>query len=93
MRKRLRLRISGRVQGVFFRVACREQANGLGLVGWVRNLSNSDVEVLAEGCVVDVDVLQDWCRAGPSNARVDDVTVSEEAPLGDMDQFSVIRDA
>jgi acylphosphatase len=78
----VRVRISGRVQGVFFRTSCRERASELGVSGWVRNRVGGDVEALFEGPDDDVERMIAWCREGPPFAHVDRVEVSEEAPSG-----------
>lgn len=78
--RRIRAIVSGRVQGVSYRASTAKKAGQLGLVGWVRNLSNGSVELEAEG--ERVDELLDWCKHGPPHARVDDVSVEELAPTG-----------
>lgn len=69
----IRLRISGRVQGVGFRDALRCEAVRLGLTGWVRNLAGRDVEALAQGSAEAVAALLEWARRGPPAARVERV--------------------
>jgi acylphosphatase len=76
--KRVRVRIHGRVQGVFFRVETRARAESLGLAGWVRNTPDGSVEALFEGDPDRVDSMVEWCRRGPSGGRVDEVEVLEE---------------
>lgn len=68
--KRLRLRIWGRVQGVFFRAHTQNEATTLNLVGWVRNCPDGTVELVAEGDEKNLMRLLDWCRIGPPNAKV-----------------------
>ena len=72
---RLRLLVHGRVQGVFFRHAAAEEARSLGLRGWVKNLANGDVEIVAEGPRRELKILAAWAHQGPRLARV---TVVEE---------------
>ena len=76
----IRARVSGRVQGVGFRWYCTEQAQQLGLVGRVSNLSDGDVEVLAQGPADAVSQLVAWLYHGPRWARVDDVRIVEMEP-------------
>jgi len=71
---RLRVRISGRVQGVGFRWFVREEARRLGLSGWVSNLPSGDVEVAAGGERSSLERLRSALRVGPAGARVDAVT-------------------
>jgi acylphosphatase len=80
--RRVRARISGRVQGVFFRTTCADRAAGLGLSGWVRNASDGGVEAVLEGEDADVEAMLAWCRKGPPHAQVDNVEVVEEVPAG-----------
>ena len=81
--------ISGRVQGVWFRGTTRETALSLGLTGYVRNMPDGSVEVVAEGDSRRVDQLIAWCRRGPPHARVDGVAVTEEEPTGHESGFRV----
>ena len=78
----LRCRVTGRVQGVFFRASTQRQARSLGLTGYARNLADGSVEVLAVGPPAALDELRTWLRVGPSKARVDTVDCSPE-PLPD----------
>ncbi|HET9422396.1 MAG TPA: acylphosphatase [Nocardioides sp.] len=75
-RKAVDVVITGRVQGVFFRARAHEQADRLGVAGWVANEPDGSVAGHFEGAAADVDALVDWCRSGPEYARVDDVRVS-----------------
>jgi acylphosphatase len=68
--------VKGRVQGVCFRWACRDEAIRLGLTGWVRNTIDGRVEVMAEGADAQLSALRVWLAKGPSAARV--LGVSEE---------------
>jgi acylphosphatase len=78
--KAVQARVVGRVQGVSFRWYAQEQARALGVTGWVRNEPDGSVLLHAEGDVDAVDALVEWCRTGPSTARVSDVAVREAAP-------------
>jgi acylphosphatase len=79
---RRRLRVTGRVQGVWFRESCREVAARLGVAGSVRNRADGTVEVVAEGPPSEVEALVAWCRSGPPAAEVSGVDVVEEEPEG-----------
>jgi acylphosphatase len=74
------LLISGRVQGVGFRMSTRHQASLLGVHGWVRNRPDDGVEVLAWGEKQALERFVEWCRRGPIHARVDNVEVDEGSP-------------
>jgi acylphosphatase len=78
----VRLRITGRVQGVWYRGATEAEARRLGVDGWVRNLPDGSVEALIEGAPAAVRALVAWCRGGPPGARVEDVVEFPE-PVGD----------
>ena len=80
-----RARVFGRVQGVFFRAWTQEQAEALGVSGWVRNRRDGSVELLASGRAEAVEALIDKVRRGPPAAQVERVEVDEaeeEAPKG-----------
>jgi acylphosphatase len=81
--KRVRVRVSGRVQGVFFRATCARLARDAGVGGYVRNLPDGRVEAAFEGPDDVVDRLAAWCRSGPEMALVEGVEVVPEPPLGD----------
>ena len=76
--------VSGDVQGVGFRWYCREQAMGRDLRGWVKNLPDRQVEAVFEGASDAVDALVEWCRHGPTGARVEGVEVKDESPKGEQ---------
>jgi acylphosphatase len=80
--------ISGHVQGVGFRAKASLQANTLGLNGWVANLPDGRIELVAEGDPELVNQLIDWCRSGPARATVTDVTIAWEPP-NDEPPFSI----
>ena len=80
MKIRRRVLISGRVQGVGFRAACRRAALDAHASGWVRNLPDNRVEAVFEGEAEDVEQMLAWCRRGPTYATVTSVEVSEEEP-------------
>ena len=82
-RARVHVWISGRVQGVGFRFATCEQAERLGLGGWVRNLADGRVEVVFEGPAVDGAQAVAWCRRGPAGAWVSDVHAEQETAIGE----------
>ena len=80
-----RLRIHGRVQGVFYRGWSVETARSLGLRGWVRNRGDGSVEMLVQGDEKQVEAMIARCREGPPAARVERVEITEdaeEAPAG-----------
>lgn len=79
---RAHVRVRGVVQGVFFRAATRQEAVGLGLAGWVRNLSDGGVEAVFEGPRGAVERAVTWCRTGPPRAVVEGVETEWEAPEG-----------
>ena len=80
---RVRLHVTGRVQGVWYRGATEAEARRLGVNGWVRNLPDGSVEALIEGAPEAVRALAAWCRTGPPGARVSDVVETAEPPGAD----------
>jgi acylphosphatase len=73
---------TGRVQGVFFRDTTRREAERLGAAGWVTNRRDGAVEAVFEGEPEAVEAMVAFCRAGPGDAVVDHLEVSEEQPEG-----------
>lgn len=84
----LRCYVSGRVQGVSFRYATAEQALNLGVTGYVRNLPDRRVEVLACGEERAINALRNWLWQGPPLARVSDVRC-ETLPYQDFHVFRI----
>jgi acylphosphatase len=82
------LSISGRVQGVFFRAWAREQADQLGVAGWIRNRPDGHVEAHVEGDDAAVDQMIERLRSGPPAAQVEDVRIWD-ADTFDFDGFEV----
>ena len=76
MQNRARLLVSGRVQGVYFRVFTRKKALQLGVNGYTRNLADGQVEIVAEAEDAILETFVQWCHKGPITARVDQVIVS-----------------
>jgi acylphosphatase len=84
--------ITGRVQGVGFRVFVLDHAQRLGLSGFVRNLPDRRVEIVAEGAPRDVETLLRAAERGPAGARVAAMDVTWESPRGGTG-FSIREDA
>jgi acylphosphatase len=80
---RRRVLVSGRVQGVWFRDACRSEARRMGVHGWVRNLRDGRVEAAFEGEPDAVNEMANWCQHGPPHAEVAAVEIVDEAPVGE----------
>ena len=87
--RRIRLIIRGRVQGVWYRGSVREIARELGLTGWVRNLIDGSVELVAEGESPALEALKAWCKEGPPLARVHEIFEEEMTPCGEPAWFEV----
>ena len=89
MVKRIHVYVSGRVQGVFFRSFVRSQANLKNLTGWVRNLPDGRVEIVAEGDSDRIDDFLELVRTGPTGARVESVDLQNENPTHKFQEFSI----
>jgi len=85
------VRITGRVQGVWFRAWTQAEARGLGLAGWVSNEPDGSVRALFVGPRAAVDEMLARCRHGPPMARVDAVKTTPVAPAPDTGGFNVLR--
>ncbi len=81
--------IYGNVQGVGFRAATEQQANNLQLSGWVRNLPDGRVEILAQGEEKALQALQDWAEQGPRFAKVANLMVQPVAVNTDFTRFEI----
>jgi acylphosphatase len=91
MKRRAQVFISGKVQGVFFRANTQREARRLGLRGFVRNLPDGRVEALFEGEEQAIRQMIDWCRRGPSGARVERVDVEWGDYRGEFRDFIILR--
>ena len=89
MRVARRYVIAGRVQGVGFRWFTHDAAAREGIHGWVRNMADGSVEVMAEGELTAVDRLEAAIRRGPASARVEDVGVEDQPPSGRVTGFEI----
>ncbi len=89
--KHVRLLISGRVQGVYYRESTRREAQRLGVSGWVRNLPDGRVEAMLHGAGDAVDQLVAWCRHGPPAAAVSDLQLEAADPDPGAPGFAVRR--
>ena len=88
--KTVRLIIKGRVQGVFYRATAKDVADLIGVKGWIKNLPDDNVEIMATAAE---DVLQKfiaWCKQGPPKARVDEV-ITEDVDFEEFKGFKIIR--
>ncbi|MGB7295808.1 MAG: acylphosphatase [Candidatus Aminicenantales bacterium] len=90
MKARAHVFVSGRVQGVFFRDHTRRWAASLGLTGWVKNLWDGRVEVLAEGEKENLEALIAKLKQGPPAAAVENVAVSWEDPQNEFCDFRIV---
>ena len=88
--RRVHLRVTGRVQGVWFRASMQREGRRLGLCGWVRNAPDGAVEAEVEGTSDAVTAIILWAHTGPSGAQVDRVAVTALSPTGGEADF-VIR--
>ena len=77
--------VRGGVQGVGFRYTTRQAAEFLGLVGWVRNRSNGDVEGVVQGDTDSIAKFENWLWQGPDYARVTSVITDDVPPIPDLD--------
>ena len=78
-------RVRGKVQGVGFRYSTVREAQRLGIKGWVRNASDGNVEVWAEGSQGQLDLFLKWLSRGPEYSRVDSVKIEDKPPRGHSD--------
>lgn len=87
----VQLKISGRVQGVYFRASAVQQAATLRLTGWVRNCDDGSVEAVAEGPRTKLEEFIAWCRVGPPGARVSQVEVRWQTAENSFRAFTIKR--
>jgi acylphosphatase len=84
------IKVSGKVQGVFYRASAKDQADALGIMGFVRNEPDGSVYIEAEAEEAIMNRFIDWCRQGPRMARVDRCDVSGKEAAG-FENFEIRR--
>ena len=88
--KHYRIRVHGKVQGVFYRANTLRVATGLGIVGWVKNEPDGTVLISAEGDSQSLDQLLGWCKQGPEYAHVRSVDC-HEMKIMNFESFRIVR--
>lgn len=89
-KQRVRLFVTGKVQGVFFRQTLKVMAKKNEVFGWVKNLKDGRVEAVLEGEGENIDRLIEWAHGGPANARVEDVEIRNEKFIEEFSKFDVL---
>jgi len=89
--KRVRVIISGEVQGIYFRANIKENAVMLDLTGFVRNLPDGSVEAVFEGEETDIEEVIEFCKEGPRRAKVLDVDVEEQEFEDEFEDFEIME--
>ena len=90
MQKHVSIKVSGRVQGVFFRASTKTKADELDIKGYVRNEPDGSVYIEAEGEQSNLKTFTDWCYRGPANAHVSGCDIKEAAIKG-FNDFKIQR--
>ena len=88
--QRIRVLVSGKVQGVFFRQALKVVAKKNNVLGWVRNLKDGCVEAILEGDNKSINSVIEWTHIGPANSRVDNIEVNNEKFKNEFSMFDVL---
>ena len=88
--QRVRLFVTGRVQGVFFRQSLKAKSIQNDVFGWVKNLHDGRVECLLEGNEENISILVEWANSGPANAIVENVEVHNEKFDNEFTKFDVL---
>jgi len=89
MKTRVHILVSGRVQGVFFRVGAQQKARELELTGWVHNTIDGKVEGVCEGEKEHVEQFVEWCKEGTQPAKVESCEVTQEKYKGEFQEFEI----
>ena len=88
--QRIRLFVTGRVQGVFFRQSLKAKSIQNDVFGWVKNLSDGRVECLLEGTEENISILVEWAHTGPANSIVENVEIYNETFDNEFTKFDVL---
>ena len=90
MRKRVEINVFGNVQGVFFRQGVKNKADELGVSGFVKNLEDGSVKIIAEGEEDKLEKLIDWCKNSPGFAEVKEVKIDWLEAENKFNDFRII---
>lgn len=90
MMKHFQIKVSGKVQGVFFRKSTKEQADKLGIVGVVKNESDGTVSIEAEGEEKVLQQFIEWCNQGPQHAEVKNIDIESSEPKKHSSSFDIL---
>lgn len=89
MKEELYAKITGRVQGVFFRAETAERARSLGLTGWVRNTPDGWVELVVQGKRKQLEEFLEWCKKGPPRAEVKSIEIKWQESKEGFKEFEI----
>jgi len=89
MLRRVNIIVTGIVQGVFFRYNTMKKANELDIKGWVKNLRDGRVEIMAEGEEENLNKFIEWCKKGPQGAYVEALTLEWKEYTGEFSTFQI----
>lgn len=90
VKKHFNIKVTGKVQGVFYRDSTKAVADQLGIKGFIRNESNGSVYLEVEGDTIVMDEFLDWCREGPDRAQVEHVE-STEGEMKNYRNFEAVK--
>lgn len=88
--KHINIKVSGKVQGVFFRASTKAVADQMGIKGLVKNEKDGSVYIEAEGDEISLSMFLEWCNDGPDKAIVENVVVAD-AELKNYRNFEVVK--
>lgn len=88
-KQRVHIIVQGKVQGVFFRASTKDKAVELELSGFVRNMPNGTVEIVAEGSQKQLKKLVDWCHKGPDRSIVSEVHTDWQTYIAEFEAFNI----
>ncbi len=88
-RRRVNIKVTGQVQGVFFRYSTKAEAERLGLTGFVRNEPDGSVKIVAEGEEEALQKLVEWCRKGTEYSKVEKVDIMWQEATGEFTDFAI----
>ncbi len=84
------IRITGKVQGVFYRAHAKKNAEALNLKGYAKNMPDGSVEILVQGDMASIESLISWCRKGSPSAKVEKVETSWQKASAQTENFKII---